>query len=175
MMDLLKESVDEWNAKRGDLPEIVMRGSSIQMDHYILFLDSDQLPSLTDYVLVLRVEKIEESSHLREKASAKKPSPSREVFWGGRSLTNSSFEYATANSDTLTLLMGSLTLGITPSGSGLQEKTWNYVNVWKGCTMWLPQCCHNVGISWLCSIPDSDHSDRSPCPRCWHARVPASR
>ena len=55
MMDLLKERVDEWNAKRGDLPEIVMRGSSIQMDRYILFLDFDQLPSLTDYVLVLRV------------------------------------------------------------------------------------------------------------------------
>jgi hypothetical protein len=56
LMHLLKERVEEWNASRGDLPEIVMTGSSLQLDRYKLYLEFDQLwPQPTNYVLVLKV------------------------------------------------------------------------------------------------------------------------
>ena len=54
---LLKERVEEINANRGNLPEFVVRGSSIvQLGHIELHLEFDQLYSNpTDYVLVLKV------------------------------------------------------------------------------------------------------------------------
>jgi hypothetical protein len=54
---LLKERVEEINANRGNLPEFVVRGSSIvQLGHIELHLEFDQLYSNpADYVLVLKV------------------------------------------------------------------------------------------------------------------------
>ena len=57
MMRLLKERVEEINANRGNLPEFVVRGSSIvQLGHIELHLEFDQLfPNPTEFVLVLKV------------------------------------------------------------------------------------------------------------------------
>jgi hypothetical protein len=56
LMILLEKRVEEINANRGDLPEIVVRSSSLQLDQFKLYIEFDQLfPKLTDYVLVLRV------------------------------------------------------------------------------------------------------------------------
>ena len=56
MMPLLQERVEEMNGNRGDLPEIVMKGSSLHLDQFTLHLEFDQLfPNPSDYVLVLRV------------------------------------------------------------------------------------------------------------------------
>lgn len=56
LMILLEERVQEMNANRGDMPEIVLRTSSIQMGDFILQLEFDQrYASPTDFVLVLKV------------------------------------------------------------------------------------------------------------------------
>jgi hypothetical protein len=54
---LLKERVEEMNANRSNLPQFVMRGSSIiQLGHIELHLEFDQLyGNPADYVLVLKV------------------------------------------------------------------------------------------------------------------------
>jgi hypothetical protein len=56
LMRLLKERVEEMNANSGNLPQFVVKGSTIQLGHIILHLDFDpRYANSTDFVLVLRV------------------------------------------------------------------------------------------------------------------------
>jgi hypothetical protein len=58
-----------------------------------------------------------------------------EVFWGGRSLTNSNFEYATAKVGYAYCVDGQFYSGYHTEWFGTAEEAGDYVNVWKGCTM----------------------------------------
>ena len=56
LMHLVMERVKELNANRGDLPEIVMRGSILQLGPFELHLEFDQgLFDPTKYALVIKV------------------------------------------------------------------------------------------------------------------------
>lgn len=56
LMRLLKERVEERNATADNLPKFVVKGSTVQLDHMVLYLEFDQMFENPDnYVLVLRV------------------------------------------------------------------------------------------------------------------------
>ncbi len=55
LIRLLKERVEEENAKTNNLPKFFVRGSVIQLEHYELHLEFDQVfHSPTDHVLVAK-------------------------------------------------------------------------------------------------------------------------
>ena len=56
LMRLLKERVEERNATADNLPQFVVKGSTVQLDHMVLYLEFDQMFENPDsYVLVLKV------------------------------------------------------------------------------------------------------------------------
>jgi hypothetical protein len=56
LMRLLKERVEERNATVDNSPKFVVKGSSVQLDHVVLYLEFDQMfMNPDDYVLVLKV------------------------------------------------------------------------------------------------------------------------
>jgi hypothetical protein len=71
----------------------------------------------------------------------------REVFWGGRSLTSTNFEYATAKPGYAYSVDEQSYSGYHTEWFGTAEEAWDCVKAWKGHTMRVRYCPRRPEVS----------------------------
>ena len=70
-----------------------------------------------------------------------------EVLWGGRSLTSTNFEYATAKLGYAYSVDEQSYSGYHTEWFGTAEEAWDYVKAWKGNTMRVRYCPRRPEVS----------------------------